>query len=114
VSDVTSEALAACPALSAAFELLGKRWTALVLDVVAHRPARFCEIQRAIPGLSDRLLTERLRELSAHGLVDRAPSEGGKVVYDLTPLGRRLVPAFNEIRSWALQLDRVGAAGTSM
>jgi DNA-binding HxlR family transcriptional regulator len=108
VSDATSETLAACPALSAAFELLGKRWTALVLDVVANRPARFCEIQRAIPGLSDRLLTERLRELTAHGLVDRAPCEG-KVVYDLTPLGRRLVPAFNEIRSWALQLESVGA-----
>jgi DNA-binding HxlR family transcriptional regulator len=105
----TSDALSACPALAAAFELLGKRWTALILDTVATRPARFCEIQRAIPGLSDRLLTERLRELAAHGLVDRDPGEG-KVVYDLTPLGRRLVPAFNEIRGWAKQLDMAGSA----
>jgi DNA-binding HxlR family transcriptional regulator len=109
VSDATSETLAACPALSAAFELLGKRWTALVLDVVANRPARFCEIQRAIPGLSDRLLTERLRELTAHGLIDREESAEGKMVYDLTPLGRRLVPAFNEIRSWAGQLSSATA-----
>jgi DNA-binding HxlR family transcriptional regulator len=78
----------------------------LILDTLARRPARFCEIQRAIPGLSDRLLTERLRELAAHGLVDRAPGEG-KVVYDLTPLGGRLMPAFNEIRDWARQLDAV-------
>jgi DNA-binding HxlR family transcriptional regulator len=107
VTDGTNDTLAACPALAAAFELLGKRWTALILDVIANRPARFCEIQRAIPGLSDRLLTERLRELAAHGLVDREPADG-KVVYDLTPMGRRLVPAFNEIRGWALQLERVG------
>jgi DNA-binding HxlR family transcriptional regulator len=109
VDTPTADPLAACPALATAFELLGKRWTAVILDTVATRPARFCEIQRAIPGLSDRLLTERLRELSAHGLVDREPAEG-KVVYDLTPLGRRLVPAFNEIRGWARQLDAVGAA----
>lgn len=107
--DETSESLAVCPALAAAFQLLGKRWTALVLDVLTQRPARFCEIQRAIPGLSDRLLTERLRELVAHGLVEREPGEG-KVVYELTPSGRRLVPAFNEIRGWALQLEGAGAA----
>jgi DNA-binding HxlR family transcriptional regulator len=109
VTEGTTATLSACPALATAFELLGKRWTALILDVVANRPARFCEIQRAIPGLSDRLLTERLRELAAHGLVDRDPGEG-KVVYDLTPSGRRLVPAFNEIRGWARQLDTTGTS----
>ena len=51
--------------MTAAFELLGKRWTALVLDVLAVRPARFCEVQRAIPGLSDRLLAERLLSIGA-------------------------------------------------
>jgi DNA-binding HxlR family transcriptional regulator len=108
VPEATNE-LACCPALAAAFELLGKRWTALILDVLASRPARFCEIQRAIPGLSDRLLTERLRELTAHGLVDREPGDG-KVVYGLTARGERLAPALNEIRGWAKELEGSRAA----
>jgi DNA-binding HxlR family transcriptional regulator len=108
VSDAATE-LTACPALAAAFELLGKRWTALILDVLVSRPARFCEVQRAIPGLSDRLLTERLRELTAHGLVAREP-EDGKVVYGLTTRGERLAPALNEIRGWAKELEGSRAA----
>lgn len=108
MTDGTSDTLAGCPALATAFDLLGKRWTALVLDVLATRPARFCEIQRAVPGLSDRLLTERLRELSSYGLVDREPCEG-HVVYELTPLGKRVLPAFDELRQWALELDTVRA-----
>jgi DNA-binding HxlR family transcriptional regulator len=88
------------PALTAAFELLGKRWTALVLDVLAVRPARFCEIHRAIPGLSDRLLAERLRELQAAGLVRR--SDGAHTSpYELTDRGARLLPGLDEIRGWA-------------
>ena len=99
------EGLRACPALAAAFELLGKRWTALILDVVAARSARFCEVQRAIPGLSERLLAERLRELAAHGLVERIPPDGRQGSYALTPLGVRLMPALDEIRSWGRQLQ---------
>ena len=99
------EELQACPALAAAFGLLGKRWTALILDVVAARSARFCEIQRAIPGLSERLLAERLRELVQHGLVERTPSDSRRVSYELTPLGVRLLPAFDEIRDWARELE---------
>jgi DNA-binding HxlR family transcriptional regulator len=96
--------------LATAFGLLGKRWTALILDVISSRPARFCEIQRAIPGLSDRLLSERLRELTASGLVQREPREGHVGIYDLTPLGSRLLPALNEIRGWAQQLESSGAS----
>jgi DNA-binding HxlR family transcriptional regulator len=105
--------LHACPALAAAFELLGKRWTALILDVVAERSARFCEIQRAIPRMSERLLAERLRELCAHGLVERTPPEGRTGSYHLSPLGVRLLPALDEIRSWARQLEPVGSSSES-
>ncbi len=97
----TTEPLEVCPALASAFELLGKRWTALILDVLANRPARFCEIARAIPGLSDRLLTERLKELTAAGLVQQVPSENGPSTYALTDAGQRLLPGFNAIRQWA-------------
>ena len=103
------EDLRACPALSAAFALLGKRWTALILDVIAPRPARFGEIQRAIPRLSERLLAERLRELATHGLVERCAPEGKAAVYQLTPLGVRLLPALNEIRTWARELEPAGS-----
>jgi DNA-binding HxlR family transcriptional regulator len=99
------EDLRACPNLAAAFELLGKRWSALILDVIAGRPARFCEVQRAIPGLSERLLSERLRELISHGLVERVPANGHTGEYHLTPLGVRLLPGLDEIRSWASQLE---------
>jgi DNA-binding HxlR family transcriptional regulator len=94
------EPLEACPALTAAFALLGKRWTALILDVLAVRPARFCEIHRAIPGLSDRLLSERLRELVAADLVRRADATHTSA-YELTDRGARLLPGLDEIRGWA-------------
>jgi DNA-binding HxlR family transcriptional regulator len=97
--DTASQPLEGCPALASAFELLGKRWTALILDLLAERPARFGEISRAIPGLSDRLLAERLKELTATGLVRRDPTESA--LYDLTEEGRRLLPGLNEIRRWA-------------
>ena len=106
--------LRACPALAAAFSLLGKRWTALILDVIAPRSARFCEIQRAIPGLSERLLAERLRELAANGLVLRTPAGGRTVVYELTPLGVRLLPGLDEIRSWARELEPVGSSRVAL
>jgi DNA-binding HxlR family transcriptional regulator len=105
VSVDSHEDLRACPKLAAGFQLLGKRWSALILDLIAARPARFCEVQRAIPGLSERLLSERLRELTAHGLVERVPPQGRTGAYHLTPLGLRLMPALDEIRSWASQLE---------
>ena len=95
------EPLEVCPALASAFDLLGKRWTALILDVLASRPARFCELTRAIPGLSDRLLAERLKELTAAGLVRHKPAANASSVYELTETGHRLVPGFNAIREWA-------------
>jgi DNA-binding HxlR family transcriptional regulator len=93
--------LECCPDLRAAFDLLGKRWTALILDVLAVRPARFCELHRAIPGLSDRLLAERLRELVAAGVVCRSGEPAARAAYELTDRGRRLLPGLDELRGWA-------------
>ena len=93
--------LECCPDLRAAFDLLGKRWTALILDVLAARPARFCEIHRAIPGLSDRLLAERLRELVTAGVVCRSGEPAARAAYALTGRGRRLLPGLDELRGWA-------------
>jgi DNA-binding HxlR family transcriptional regulator len=90
----------ACPSLTAAFAILGKRWNALILDLLASRPARFSEIHRAVPGLSDKVLGERLAELVAAGLVERR-IEDDRAVYSLTAAGTKLAPALNQIRGWA-------------
>lgn len=100
-----SEPLEACPSLSRAFDLLGKRWTALILDVLAHRPARFTELHRAVPKLSDKVLGERLHELSEAGLISRQEGESGSVTYALTARGRELMPGFDALRAWAQTLD---------
>ena len=96
-----SEKLEACPLLTSAFDLLGKRWTALILDVLARRPARFSEVHRAVPNLSDRVLGERLHELTEAGLVRREEGDHGSVTYSLTEIGRELKPGLDALRSWA-------------
>lgn len=98
------ETLEACPVLSVAFRLLGKRWNAVILDVLAQRPARFSEIHRAVPGLSDRVLGERLKELVEVEVIAHEPAGERLAVYRLTSTGERLLPALDAIRSWALEL----------
>ena len=105
-----ADRLESCPRLALAFALLGKRWTALILDVLLQRPARFSEIHQAIPNLSERLLSERLHELMVAGVVERSGSDGAPVVYALTDAGRPLAPALDAIRSWAGALDGSAAA----
>lgn len=100
-----SERLEACPRLARAFALLGKRWTALILDILVQRPARFAEIHRAIPNLSERLLSERLQELIVAGVVERQSGTGGTTRYALSSSGELLAPALDALRKWAGELD---------
>ena len=58
------------------FQLLGKRWTGLIVVVLLQRPAHFAELRRAIPGISERMLSDRLTELAAAGLVLRQVDDG--------------------------------------
>ena len=66
---------------------------------------RFSEIGSAVPNLSDRLLSERMKELEARGIVEREVREGSpaRVEYSLTEMGRELAPALRELREWALR-----------
>jgi DNA-binding HxlR family transcriptional regulator len=101
---VTEEAeLRSCPRLASAFELFGKRWNAVIIDVLLQRPARFGELSRAVPGLSQRILSERLRELAGAGLVERHVDTGSpvSVTYSLTERGQSLAPAMEAMREWA-------------
>ena len=95
--------LQSCPRLAGAFELFGKRWNAVIIDVLLQRPARFGELGRAVPGLSQRVLSERLRELSDAGLVERHVDTGPPVTvtYSLTARGLSLAPAMQAMREWA-------------
>jgi DNA-binding HxlR family transcriptional regulator len=86
-----------------ALELIGKRWTGAVLRMLLAEAARFNKLLMGIPGISDRVLTERLRELEASGLVVRIVDPGPpvRVTYELTARGRQLAPVFQAVDAWA-------------
>lgn len=92
-----------CPHFHAAIELIGKRWTGAIVCALTEGPLRFGELGKAVPGLSDRLLSQRLRELEEEGLVEREVEPGTpvRVSYSLTEIGTDLGPAIGELRVWA-------------
>jgi len=97
-----------CPHFHAAIELIGKRWTGAILCALTAGPQRFAELTRAVPGLSDRLLSQRLRELEEEGLVEREVEPGApvRVTYSLTKKGAELGPAISELKQWARRWNR--------
>src|SRR6266498_5286104 len=86
-----------------AIELIGKRWTGAVVKALVPAPARFNQLLAGIPGISDRVLTERLRELETEGVVERLVDPGPpvRVSYRLTARGRALEPVLASIDAWA-------------
>ena len=86
-----------------ALEILSKRWTGLVLFVLGQGPLRFNEIAAQIDVISDRMLSERLKELEAEGIVERRifPEVPVRVEYRLTEKGTALVPIYQSIGGWA-------------
>jgi DNA-binding HxlR family transcriptional regulator len=92
-----------CPHFHAAIELIGRRWSGAIIAALAESPMRFAELAAAVPGMSDRLLSQRLKELEAEGLVERSVSAGTpvRVSYSLTAKGEALKPALSALTSWA-------------
>src|SRR5690606_18718515 len=93
-----------CPHLHEAVELIGRRWTGAILEVLRQDgPLRFSEIVGAIPGLSDRLCSERVKELEARGVIARTVHAGPpvRVEYELTEMGRGLEPVLTGLAAWA-------------
>jgi DNA-binding HxlR family transcriptional regulator len=92
-----------CSYYHRAVELVGKRWTGAILLVLMDGPLRFSEIRQLVPDLSDRLLSERLKELEAEGIVQRSVIDEMpvRVEYELTEKGRALQPAVRALKSWA-------------
>lgn len=99
----TGDAQNVCPLFHRAVELIGRRWTGAILRILLDGPARFGEIQARVPDLSDRLLSERLKELEDAGIVDREVEEGRpvQVRYRLTKSGAALEPVLDGIGRWA-------------
>lgn len=90
-------------AVSHAFSVLGKRWNGMILDVLGEGELSFSGVRRAVSGISDAVLSDRLTELSDAGLIARqvAPGPPVAVMYALTEAGCRLVPILNQLGEWA-------------
>lgn len=92
-----------CPKFEAAFQLLGKRWTGLIIRVLMTGPKRFKDISSKIPNMSDRMLAERFKELEAFGIISRQvyPETPVRIEYELTEKGHALERVMNDVQSWA-------------
>jgi DNA-binding HxlR family transcriptional regulator len=111
------ECVAADASLVRAFDLLGKRWTGVLLGTLRGGPVGFRALARAVPGISDSVLSDRLGELTEAGLLARTVAEGPpvSVTYTLTGAGRELLPALEQIGRWAerhLTTRGVGSSAT--
>ncbi|MCL5973707.1 MAG: winged helix-turn-helix transcriptional regulator [Ferrimicrobium sp.] len=86
-----------------AFELLGKRWSGLVLGTLSSGPASFSEMRRALAPITDSVLSERLNELAAAGLLTRSVKDTRPpgVIYQLTDAGAAIVPVLDQLATWA-------------
>jgi DNA-binding HxlR family transcriptional regulator len=104
-SDVTSGQQDCCPLYHEAVELIGRRWTGAIVEVLMQHGGalRYHELAAAVPPLSDRMLSERLKELEDRGVVARHVDAGPplRVSYELTQMGRGLEPALTELKVWA-------------
>jgi len=100
---MTSFDVALCPRYHRAVEIIGRRWSGAILRVMLDGATRFSDIKHTVPDITDRMLSERLKELEAEGLVARQvqPTTPVKVEYHLTPMGIALKPVLQSIGQWA-------------
>lgn len=94
-----------CPHFHAAIELIGKRWSGAIIWALGQGPLRYADLKRVVPGLSDRLLSQRLRELEEAGLMRRTVEDGipVRVSYRLTEKGEALKPSIQGLQEWACE-----------
>lgn len=92
-----------CPRFHRAVEIIGRRWTGAIIRSLLAGKTRFSEVTDTVPRLSDRLLSERLRELEDEGIVERVviPEKPVKVEYHLTDKGEALASAVGALSEWA-------------
>jgi DNA-binding HxlR family transcriptional regulator len=92
-----------CPKFESAFELLGKRWTGLIIRTLLSGKKRFSDIADAIPNMSARMLTERFKELEKEEIIIRKvyPETPVRIEYELTEKGTELQAVMDEVQKWA-------------
>jgi DNA-binding HxlR family transcriptional regulator len=100
---LSEQCISADETLTRAFDLLGKRWTGVMLATLRDSAVGFRVLSRAIPGISDSVLSDRLSELADAGLISRTVKAGPpvSVSYALTEAGEALLPALEQISRWA-------------
>jgi DNA-binding HxlR family transcriptional regulator len=104
--------LASCPARQLV-DRISDKWVTLVISALADGPQRYSDLSRRIAGVSQKMLTQTLRNLERDGLVSRevTPSVPVRVDYELTPLGLSLMPLIRHIKDWAeCHMDKVATA----
>jgi len=91
-----------CTNFHNAIEFIGKRWVGAIIYALLEGPKRYHEIISSIPGISDRLLTERLRDLENEGLIVKKfiTISPKKVEYELTPFGKELEEVIKMLMNW--------------
>ena len=94
-----------CPKYEKAFEILGKRWTGLIIKVMMDGPKRFSDVSSEIPNISDRMLGERFKELEGLGIIKRNvyPETPVRIEKELTEKRRALDNAMKELQAWATE-----------
>jgi DNA-binding HxlR family transcriptional regulator len=92
-----------CPRYHKAIELVGRRWNGSIIHCLLEGPRRFGTLLEGVPGLHDRLLSERLKELESEGIVRRRvyPETPVRIEYELTQKGRDLERIVTEVHRWA-------------
>src|SRR5687768_10361762 len=91
--------------LARALDVLGERWTLLVVRNLLLGPQRYSELMRGLPGITTNLLAKRLKEMEAHGLIERTAGDA----YRLTSRGQALEPAIHALGTWGW--PRMGKPG---
>jgi DNA-binding HxlR family transcriptional regulator len=96
-----SNPVSGCP-LTAALAAIGGKWKLIIVYWLADSPKHFAALQQAIPGISQKVLTQQLRELGSDGIVHRQPTGAvpAPVEYSLTDYGRSLLPLVEDVRRW--------------
>jgi DNA-binding HxlR family transcriptional regulator len=99
-----------CPHYHRAVELIGRRWTGAILRAMLSGITRFSDLSQTVPGLSDRMLSERLKELESEGIITRRvlPETPVRIEYELTEKGRALQGVIEALSGWADRWGRVG------
>jgi len=104
-----------CEHFQRAAEIVARRWNPQIVRVLLSGPARYRDLRAAIPAISDHLLSARLKELEAEGILRRSVSTEGpvRVEYELTPAGQALVDVIGSLAEWAERYARTDGQSRS-